>query len=74
METYRVSHADEERAALEGLNNKGKTAARRIIHARILFLADQGKLTMPSLPRWGSVRERSPCSQAFGHRRLPCRH
>jgi hypothetical protein len=43
METYRVSLADEERAALEGLINKGKTAARRIIHARILLLADQGE-------------------------------
>lgn len=43
METYRVSLADEERAALEGLINKGKTAARRIIHARALLLADQGE-------------------------------
>ena len=43
METYRVSLADEERAALEGLINKGKTAARRIIHARVLLLADQGE-------------------------------
>ena len=43
METYRVSLADEERAALQGLINKGKTAARRITHARILLLADQGE-------------------------------
>jgi Homeodomain-like domain len=43
METYRVSLADEERAALQGLINKGKTAARRITHARVLLLADQGE-------------------------------
>jgi Homeodomain-like domain len=43
MGTYRVSLADEERAALQGLISKGKTAARRIIHARVLLLADQGE-------------------------------
>jgi transposase len=42
MEKYRVSLADEERAMLESLIRKGKTAARRIAHARILLLADQG--------------------------------
>ena len=43
MEIYRVSLADEERAALGSLINKGKTAARRITHARVLLLADQGE-------------------------------
>jgi hypothetical protein len=43
MEKYRVSLADEERAGLESLVNKGKCAARRIAHARILLLADEGQ-------------------------------
>src|SRR5262245_58949893 len=43
MEKYRVSLADEERAALERLLGKGKAAARRISHARILLLADEGR-------------------------------
>lgn len=42
MEKYRVSLADEERAMLESLVSKGKAAARRIAHARILLLADKG--------------------------------
>jgi hypothetical protein len=43
MEKYRVSLADEERAALEGLLGKGKVAARKVAHARILLLADAGQ-------------------------------
>jgi transposase len=43
MEKYRVTLSDEERAALKGLLNKGKVAARRITHARILLLADSGE-------------------------------
>lgn len=43
MEKYRVSLADEEGGALEGLVVKGTAAARRIIHARILLLADEGR-------------------------------
>jgi hypothetical protein len=42
MEKYRVRLVDEEKAALENLVRKGKTAARRLVHARILLLADQG--------------------------------
>jgi len=42
MERYRVSLEDEERATLEGLVGKGKAAARKIAHARILLLADAG--------------------------------
>jgi hypothetical protein len=40
MEKYHVSLTDEERGALNGLLNKGKAAARRLAHARILLLAD----------------------------------
>jgi hypothetical protein len=43
MEKYRVSLADEERAVLQSLVRKGKAAARKIAHARILLLADQGQ-------------------------------
>jgi hypothetical protein len=43
MEKYRVSLADEERALSESLIRKGKAAARRIAHARILLLADNGR-------------------------------
>ncbi len=39
MEKYLVSLDDEERAALLDVTRKGKAAARRIIHARILLLA-----------------------------------
>ena len=41
MDKYRVRLADDERFALESLVKKGKSAARRIAHARILLLADQ---------------------------------
>jgi transposase len=40
MDKYRVCLATEERAALEALLGKGKVAARRLAHARILLLAD----------------------------------
>ena len=40
MEKYRVCLADEERATLESLVRKGKAAARKLVHARILLLAD----------------------------------
>lgn len=43
MDKFRVSLADEERAVLESLVSKGKAAARRIAHARILLLADNGQ-------------------------------
>jgi len=42
MEKYRVTLTDEERRNLEDLVRKGKAAARRLTHARILLLADQG--------------------------------
>lgn len=42
MEKYLVSLDDAERAALLDVTRKGKAAARRIAHARILLLADDG--------------------------------
>jgi transposase len=42
MEKYRVSLTDEEKDDLRGLLNKGKVAARKIAHARVLLLADCG--------------------------------
>ena len=41
MEKYLVSLAPEERVELQQLVNAGKAAARRLIHARILLLADR---------------------------------
>jgi len=40
MEKYRVSLTAEEWIGLEQLVSTGKTAARRLIHARVLLLAD----------------------------------
>jgi hypothetical protein len=40
MEKYRVTLTAEERAALEHLVSKGRAAARKLIHARILLRAD----------------------------------
>ena len=40
MDKYRVTLDAEERATLERLVNVGKGAARRLIHARVLLLAD----------------------------------
>lgn len=42
MEKYRVTLTSEERFGLEHLVSTGKAAARRLIHARILLLADTG--------------------------------
>ena len=43
MEKYHVSLADDERGVLGNLLGKGKAAARKLAHARILLLADQGQ-------------------------------
>jgi hypothetical protein len=43
MEKYRVTLTVEERAALEQLVSKGKAAARKLIHARVLLLADDAQ-------------------------------
>lgn len=41
MEKYRVALTEEERAGLEQLVSGGKSAARKLTHARILLLADE---------------------------------
>ena len=40
MDKYRVTLTAEERGALEQLVSRGKAAARKLIHARVLLLAD----------------------------------
>jgi transposase len=47
MEKYRVTLTSEERAELQGLVRKGKAAARKLAHGRVLLLADDS----PGLPR-----------------------
>jgi hypothetical protein len=47
MDKYRVTLAAEERRALEQLVSAGKAAARRLLHARVLLLAD----TSPGMSR-----------------------
>jgi hypothetical protein len=42
IKKYKVTLTDTERQLLHGLISKGKGAARRLIHARILLKADQG--------------------------------
>ena len=41
MEKYKVTLTTEERGSLEELVRKGKAAARKLTHARILLLADE---------------------------------
>jgi transposase len=41
MDKYRVALTEEERAVLEQLISGGKSAARKLTHARILLLADE---------------------------------
>src|SRR5215210_3033934 len=43
MDKYRVTLDADERAALEQLINVGKGAARKLIHARVLLLADTSR-------------------------------
>lgn len=40
MDKFRVTLTEEERGELEGLISKGRHAARKLIHARVLLLAD----------------------------------
>jgi Homeodomain-like domain-containing protein len=42
MEKFRVTLADEERELLGHVASAGKAAARKLAHARILLLADEG--------------------------------
>jgi Homeodomain-like domain len=43
MDKYRVNLTEEEREELEGLLGKGKAAARKLAHARVLLLADDSR-------------------------------
>jgi hypothetical protein len=43
MEKYRVTLTAEERVALEQLVSKGKAAARKLTHARVLLMADDSR-------------------------------
>ena len=42
MEKFKVTRIVEERTALDRLASVGKAAARKLAHARILHLADEG--------------------------------
>ena len=42
MEKYKVTLTAEERQALDRMVSSGKAAARKLIHARILLLGDEG--------------------------------
>ncbi len=44
---YRVTLTEQERNELEALTKKGKTHARRFIHARALLLCDAGEFGSP---------------------------
>jgi transposase len=48
MEKFKVTLTTEERTALEHLVKVGKAAARKLAHARVLLLADEG----PGGPRY----------------------
>jgi len=48
MKKYIVTLTDEERGTLEGMLSRGKAAARKLSHARILLKADVG----PGGPGW----------------------
>lgn len=49
MEKYRVTLAPEERLVLERLMSAGKSAARKLTHARILLLADTAGQGLPDV-------------------------
>ena len=63
MDKYRVTLEVEERAALEQLVSTGKSASRKLTHARILLLADAER---------GACHtddDHLPCSKTIRHRR-----
>lgn len=49
---YRVKLSDQERAELDRITRSGKTAARKLNHARILLLIDEGEHG----PAWTDIR------------------
>ena len=88
MEKYKVTLTDDERHDLEDVVRKGKAAARRLTHARILLLADESDgrhrrsdeeiaEILHAGPRTiARVRKRfvtEGVEQAIGHRPQPCR-
>ena len=52
MEKYIITLSKDERKQLQAMIKSGKTAARKVTHARILLKADQGKFG----PGWTDVR------------------
>ena len=62
MEKYRVTLTAEERDALEKLVSVGRSAARKLTHARMLLLAD----TAHSEGRMGMTRSSWPWALASG--------
>ena len=88
MEKYKVTLTDGERRDLEDVVRKGKAAARKLTHARILLMADEsdgrnGRAdeeiaeTLHAGPRTiARVRKRfvtEGLEQAIEHRPQPCR-
>ena len=58
---YRVTLTAEERTELEGMLHKGKAAATKLTHARILLKADQG----PEGPGWSDEQIREALDVAL---------
>lgn len=88
MEKYRVTLSAEERCDLENVVRKGKAAARKLTHARILLLADESdgrkrrsdeeiaETLHAGLRTIARVRKRfvtEGVGQAIEHRPQPCR-
>jgi hypothetical protein len=59
MDKFRVTLTEEERTALEQLVTAGKAAARRLVHARVLLLADT---TSPAVRTDEEIVEALGCS------------
>jgi hypothetical protein len=87
MDKYRIALTSEERTGLEQLVSRGKSSARKLIHARILLLADElqgearadtgiGSALGISLRTIERVRKRfvtEGCEAALDHRPQPPR-
>lgn len=88
MDKYKVTLSVEEREELERMISKGKAAARKLAHARVLLLADESDGRTPKtdaeiaeflqvgLRTIGRVRQRfvtESCKEAVSPRRQPPR-
>jgi len=60
VEKYKVTLTVEERHALDRMVSSGKAAARKLVHARILLLGDEG----PAGPRCTDRRSSRPWMSA----------